>query len=153
MATYAAGMSTVGADLRVNATSPTDGTAIAEVFSISGPSYSQTAVDTTHHTSTSRFRTFVPGMSDAGDISFDMRYVPTDATHDATSTTGMVGLFGATAATTFVLVFPDNGTTTNSYLAFSGIMTSFTPSADLDSSLDASATIKITGKPTLTEAV
>ena len=152
MAIYATGMSTVGAELRINGTTPANGTRIAEVFSISGPSYSQTAVDTTHHNSTSRFRTYVPGMSDAGEVNFDVRFIPSDNTHDETSGTGLVGLFGASEVSTFVLVFPDNGAT-KSFMAFSGIMTSFTPSADLDSSLDASATIKISGAITYTEAV
>jgi len=139
-------MSTVGTTLSVA------GTNVAEVFNVSGPSFSQTAVDTTHHTSTSRFRTFVPGFSDGGEVSFDIRYIPTDATHDETANTGLVGLFGATSTTTFVLTFPDNGATSNSNFSFDGIVTDLTPTADLDTSLDASVTIKVSGKPTFTAA-
>ena len=146
MAITTTGMSTVGVLLEYLGTPE----AIVEVFSISGPSYSQTAVDTTHHTSASRFRTYVPGMSDGGELNFDIRYIPTKTSHDATL--GLVSLLGATDTTDFRLTFPDNGPSTNTRMDFKGIVTSFTPSADLDSSLDASVTVKITGVITYTEA-
>lgn len=146
MATYTTGMSTVGALLEYKST-PED---VAEVFSISGPSYTQTAVDTTHHNSTDRFRTYVPGMSDGGEVTFDIRYIPTITSHDATS--GLVSLVGATATEDFQVTFPDNGVSLNTVLSFKAIVTSFTPSADLDSSLDASVTLKISGVITYTEA-
>ena len=117
MATTTTGMSTVDTKLYVEGTTPATGTKIAFVFNVTGPSFSQTAVDTTDHTSTDRFRTYVPGMSDGGEITFDIRYVPSIATHDTTATTGLVGLFGASTTSTFVLEFPDNGTVTNSYFA------------------------------------
>lgn len=152
MATTVVGMSTVGAKLYINGTTPATGTQIAEAFNITGPSLSQTAVDTTHHTSSDRFRTYAPAMADGGEITFDVRYVPSAPTHDTTATTGLVGLFGATGTSTFVLEFPDNGPITNSYFACVGILTQFTPRADLDSSLDASGTIKLSGKPTFADA-
>jgi len=145
------GMSTVGCKLYVGNATKASATAIAEVFNISGPSLSQTAVDTTHHNSTSRFRTYVPGFSDAGEVTADIRYIPTTATHDNTVLTGLFGLIGATDVSNWHVEWNDHGTASTSSVHFAGILTSFTPSADLDSSLDASLTIKASGVPTLTQ--
>ena len=151
MALVTDGMTTVGAKLYVGNATIGSATAIAEVFNISGPSLNQTAVDTTHHTSTSRWRTYKPGFSDGGEVSFDIRYIPSAPTHDGTASTGLFGLFGATAVSDWHVEWDDEGVANNSSVHFEGILTGLTPSADLDTSLDASGIIKVSGVPTLTE--
>jgi len=120
-----------------------DGTEIAEVKDISGPGLNLNTTDVTAHDG-SGWREFVATILDAGEITFDINYVPTDGTHDATS--GLLSVMEAQTLESFELIFPDAGTTTWS---FSGYVTGFEPGAPVDGALTASVTIRISGDPTL----
>lgn len=119
-------------------------TTIAEVKNISGPSMSRDTFDLTTHSSTGSWREFGTGLKDAGEVSFDINYVPTNATHRLS--TGVLGDFNSGVRRNYQLVFPNAGATTWS---FSGFVTSFETSAPVDDLLGASITIKLTGAPTL----
>ena len=119
-------------------------TAIAEVISISGPSFSRDVVDATHMGSTSGWREFIGGLKSAGEVSFEINYNPAVASHDSSG--GLIDDIDQTAARNFKLVFPNADTTE---WAFSGWMTSFDINIPLEDRMTASCTIALSGVPTL----
>lgn len=123
---------------------PENFTAIAEVHDISGPSLSRDTVETTHQQSTEKWKEFIAGLKDAGEVSFDISYLPTHATHD--NTTGLLKDFDDGTLRNFELVFPDSGATTWS---FSALVTGYEPTAPKEDKLTAAITLKVSGKPTL----
>lgn len=119
-------------------------TTVAEVTDISGPGLSLDTVDVTSHDSTDAWREFIATLKDAGEVTFDINYVPTNATHGAT--TGLLKALDMRTKKNWRLVFPDTGATTWN---FSGFVTGFEPGEPVDDALTASVTIKLTGEPTL----
>lgn len=119
-------------------------TTVAEVTNIGGPSLSLGTEDVTSHSSTDGWREFVATLLDGGEVSIEGNYVPGEATHDATS--GLINDMENRTKRNFELVFPDSGATT---WAFPALVTNFTPAAPVEGKLGFSATLKITGKPTL----
>ncbi len=118
-------------------------TTIAEVTNISGPSLSLAAIEATSMDS-GGWEESIGGVKSGGEVSFDLSYLPTHATHDAS--TGLIADLKNAVARNFQLVFPDAGGTTWSFTA---LVTAFEPSAPVDGRLQASVTLKITGQPTL----
>lgn len=119
-------------------------TTIAEVSSIKGPSLSRATVDVTSHDSVGGFREYIGGLGDGGELTFDMNYIPTGATHNAS--TGVLSKLKNNTRTNFKLVFTDAGPTE---WAFSGFVTKFDTSEPIDNRIMASVTIKVSGRPTL----
>lgn len=120
---------------------------ISEVRSIRGPTGRRDLVDVTNHESQGGYREFINGLNDAGELTFDINYIPTDGTHDATS--GLLADFDSGLRRDFRLVFPDGaaGTPTTAW-TFQGVVNGFEVTAAIDDALIASVTIKITGAPT-----
>jgi len=117
-------------------------TTIAEVRDISGPSISVDTTEVTHQTSTNGWKEKLPTLKDAGEVSFDCNFIPTENTQDAGA--GLLLDLKNKTKRNFQLVFPD--TTTWSFSAF---VTGFAPSAPLGDALTASVTLTVTGEPTL----
>ncbi len=89
---------------RGDAASPEVFTTIAEVRSISGPSAAVEVIDVTNHDSTSATREKVPGLIDPGQLTFDINFQPTEATHD--DATGLIQEFETRATSNYRIVFP-----------------------------------------------
>ncbi len=120
-------------------------TTIAHVTNITGPGYSSDPVEVTAHDSPSAYREYVAGLLDAGDVGFDLNFDPSETTHrDAAG--GIIDVFNQRAVESFVIEFPDGVI----QCAFSGIVTAFEPDMPFDDKMTASATVKVTGKPTWT---
>jgi len=119
-------------------------TTIAEVNNISGPGLSMDPIDVTSHSSTDGWREYIGGLLEAGELTFDIAYIPTEVTHNLAA--GLLGDFSSKTPRNFELVFPDAGATTWSFTA---LVTSFEPSEPIDDKLAASVTLKLSGKPTL----
>ena len=51
-------------------------TTIAEVMNIDGPNLQQETVEVTSHDSTDRWREFIGGLKDGGEISFGLNFSP-----------------------------------------------------------------------------
>lgn len=121
-------------------------TDIGELLSISGPSYSKETIDTTHMGSTDEFRTFLGGLRDAGEVTFEVQldllaadsqnhHLLLDSLEDDDTPVAMQCDLGS------VVTF-----------SFNGIVTAFEPDAPMDGKQTASITVKISGKPTLADA-
>jgi hypothetical protein len=92
-----------GFQLQISDASMTNYTAIAEVQDISGPGMKTKMVSVSHQLSPSRFEEKRPSMIDAGDITFDISYVPTDSTH-----TGLLALQLSQAVRNWKITNPAN---------------------------------------------
>ena len=128
--------------------SPTEAfTTIAEVMTITGPSFSRDTIDTTSHDTSNGFRTFMGGLVDAGEVSFDIQFDAAATTHIDTSglLSKLVGSSLPTSTTNFRIVYPNS-----KRWNFAGIVSGFEVTADMGDKMQASVTIKISGKPTLT---
>ena len=116
---------------------------IAEVLDISGPSLGMDTIEVTSHDSVDGWKEYIAGLLDAGEVSFEINYVPTATTHKNASG-GLLYLLTTRAKQSFTLVFPDATSWT-----FDAFVTAFEPSAPVQDKLGASITLKITGKPTI----
>ncbi len=124
--------------------SPESFTTIAELLDIEGPELGLDTEDVTSHSSTDGWAEHIGTILNAGEVSFEVNYVPTNATHNAT--TGLIKDMTARTKRNFQLVFPDSGNTTWSFTA---LITSVGPTAPVRGALRGSIGLKLTGKPTL----
>lgn len=123
---------------------PESFTTIAEVLDISGPDLSLDTEEVTSHDSPGGWEEHIGTILRSGEVTFDVNYVPTEATHDAS--TGLIADMVARTVRNFKLVFPDAGSTTWS---FSALVTGVKPAAPVEGSLKGSITLKVTGQPAL----
>lgn len=124
--------------------SPESFTTIAELLDIEGPEMELDTEEATSHSSTDGWAEYIGTILDAGEMSFEVNYVPTNATHNAT--TGLIKDMTARTKRNFQLVFPDSGNTTWSFTA---LVTGVSPAMPVRGKLTGKISLKITGKPTL----
>jgi predicted secreted protein len=121
-----------------NGASPEVFTTVAEVTSITPPSLARDAIDATHEESPSGWREFIGGLKDGGEVSIELNFIPGHAT------TAILLAEIEAAAGNKQIVF-----TTGEIFSFSALCTAFEPEAPMDDKMVATATYKVTGKPTL----
>lgn len=129
--------------LAVESATPGIYTTIAQVRDVTGPGLQQAAVEVTARDS-SKWREFRGGLRDGGEVTFDMLYDPTVATHAATPAPGLVNLLTTGTARNFRLTFA-NATNT---ATFSALVTAFTPKSPLGDAMTADVTLKVSGAVT-----
>lgn len=117
-----------------------DGTyssAISNVGSISGPTASSEFIDVTNQGSASKYREFIAGVIDPGELTFPVNYDPAAADHQ---------LFHSYLESQVVyfwkLTFSDSASTT---CIFPGVVTGCEVSAPVDGAITMNVTIKVTG--------
>jgi len=115
--------------------SPPSWSDIPEIKSIGGPDGSAPTIDVTDLDSTAR--EYVLGLKDEGAFSLDINYIMTNAVHMA--------LRAAWAARTLLLFRVTFADTTTTRWEFSGYVTGFSQKAAVDSVVEATVGIKITG--------
>lgn len=128
-----------------NAASPEQFTAIAQVRTINGMNITRDSIESSHHDSTDKWRDFLPGFKDAGDITLDLEWDPLGATHKYT-TGGFLKKLDDTTNTNFQLVWPTSPVVTWNFTAH---LTGVSPVAPHEDKLTMTATFKVSGKPTL----
>lgn len=118
---------------------------IGQVIDLGGPTLARNAIDSTTRDVPNYWRTFLRGYKDAGELTFNVAYDPSLATHG--SATGLIGDFNQDSGTIFAafrMEFPDATEST-----FDGFLTGFEETGDLDALLTADVTVKISGQPVL----
>lgn len=108
---------------------------LAEVFDITPPSDTVDVVDATHMQSPNRTREFISGLSDPGEASFEMNFVPgsaSDAKIREIRTSG--------ARVKCRITFPNAVA-----WIFSGLVTGYEPAVPTDDKMTATVTFKVTG--------
>ncbi|MBV5268978.1 MAG: hypothetical protein JZU55_02505, partial [Afipia sp.] len=122
-------------------TGPDVYTTIGEQTNVTPYGISVDSIDASHEGSPSAHREFIPGLVDAGEVSFEVHYVP-GGTAEAT-------LMGALRTTQVCrTVFP-SGAQAN----YSAFITEMSPEAPLDDKMVMSITMKLTGVITMAAAV
>ena len=135
------GMSAFGTLLkRGDGGSPENFTVIAEVGDIKPPAFSVDTEEVTHQQSPGGFKEYVATLLDAGEVTFDLNFIPTDTSHQA-----LLSDMQARVKRNYQVVFPEGTTWT-----FSAFVTAFESDAPTGGKLSASVTLKVTGQPTLT---
>lgn len=111
-----------------------------EITNIGGPGAARTTPQASHMTSPGRYHEYIAGMLDAGEIPVEYAFVPQDPDPI---------LACVEAGKVFYQIGNDDW---DVILQFQGIMSMSPPGIPLDDKMTGSATIKISGKPTLEAA-
>ena len=113
----------------------------AEIQKVALKGYARNAIQTTHMTTTSGYRTFQPSdLKDPGTLTIDLSFRPND---DIPITS---------VAATCTVTFPTPaGSSTGATLACSAFLTSFDIMDPMDERMTATAEVKLTGVPTRTD--
>lgn len=134
------GTGTITARTVTATASGTDGTEVftnvAEVKSISGPNTQTATVDTTHMESPDNTREFLPTLIDPGDLSFNVNFLPGNATHQ-----GLRADQKARTRRNWKLVFTDAAATT---FSMAGYVTGVNITAEIEGVLMGAITLKLT---------
>ncbi|MGG7518840.1 phage tail tube protein [Allorhizobium undicola] len=123
-----------------DAATPTDFVYLSEVYDVTPPSDSTDSVDVTHMQSPSRTREFIEGLTDPGEMSFEMNYVPGSASD--------LALMAAKGKRKYCRVTFPNGV----QLLFYGLRQSYEKAAPTDDKMTATVTFKVSGEPIMTTA-
>lgn len=115
-------------------------TTISEVTSISAPNLTADTIDVTTHGSTGRYREFIQGLRDGGEITIEGYYTTASAN---TITTQL----NTSATATATIDLPTTPSTTR--FTATVICTAFSSEAPVDGAIGYSATFKVTGQPSL----
>lgn len=139
-----AGIDAFGTQLKRQTATPTTYEAIANVGDIEGPGRSRESIEVTAHDSPDRYREFVKGLKDAGEVTATINFDPGDTTHqvldddfeeDGLRRYQIVALPGD----------PDELT-----VEFAAMITDLSDSYPVEDKMERSVTFKISGKPSFT---
>lgn len=108
-----------------------------ELVAINGPEQTRDMHDATHMASPNRYREFVPGLIDAGQVDAELRFIPGGATEALIKT-----MLQATTASNFTITTPNN----EDYL-FTGFVISRGQAIPLDDLMMMPVSIKVSGRP------
>ena len=132
-----AGFAAFGSVFCIGSTTTASG-AVAELTGISGPGVSADTIDVSSHGSTDAYRNFVAGLIDGGEISLEGNLT------SATAGNVIMTAISARSTTMCLIKYP-----TGVVWSFVGIPTGFECDAPHDGKLGFSASVKVTGRPTL----
>lgn len=111
-------------------------------MSFSGPGKTRDTVDVTSHSSTGGYRTFITGLRDGGEVSFDLNWLFGDTAQDLLETA-----FADNDPVSFEMAFPMAAA--DNLLTFDGLVTDMTWNGPIDAQVTRSVTIKVTGPITV----
>jgi len=141
------GMHGHGVTLKVN--DGTSTTTIGNITSISGPDMSRDSIDKSSMDSTSKWREFIPGMLDSGEVTVEVNYDGADS-----GTANDLDVKKTATALTWIINFGDSTTTSetnSSNFSASGFITGLGYAIPFDDKISQSVTLKFTGSPTYTD--
>jgi len=122
-------------------------TIVGQVVDLDGPSVEADQIEVSHRGSDStfdRYRLFVAGLIDGGEMSFDVIFDPDHASHDPTLTGSLFDLVETGETNSFRVNFP-GASTAVTRAAFDAFVSSFGITSPLEDGLKADVTLKITG--------
>jgi predicted secreted protein len=126
----------------------TNATAIGNIISIGGPEEARDAIDISTMDSTNKWREFIPGMLDAGELTLEINY---DGT--ALGTANSLATWFTNDSQFFQVTFNDHTQETNkSYIRSGGFLTGLGHAIPFDDKVTQTVTIKLTGQPTYSDA-
>jgi len=136
-----------GTSLKVSAnTAVTTVTTIGNIISISGPNGTRDSIDISTMDSTTKFREFIPGMLDAGEVTFECNY---DGT--AAGTAAELDALKTNDAQYYHITFNDHTTeASKSDVYCKGFITALGHAIPFDGKVTQSVTVKFSGVPVWT---
>ena len=139
-----AGLDAFGTQLKRDTTGRGTFVAVANVEDISGPSRSREAIEVTAHDSPNKYREFVKGLKDGGEVEITVNYDPAVPSHQALDDD-----FEEDDLRDYqVVILP--GTADEWTWEFSGLITDLGDEFPHDDKMERTVTFKISGKPALT---
>lgn len=112
---------------------------VAEVKDITGPETSVDVVDVTNQDSPDNFEEIIPTLKRGGTTSFDVNFLPANATQD--STTGLLSFLNARSLEDWQIVLPGTGLS----VQFSGYVVKWGPKFPVANVATASMDIRVSG--------
>lgn len=117
---------------------------VGNVSNLSGPNRERTSIEVTAHDSANKYREFVKGLKDGGEVVLTINYDPT-----LTSMTGLEDDYEDEALNPYqVVILP--GTADEHTWDFSGLITNIGDEFPVDGRMEREVTIKVSGQPALT---
>lgn len=110
----------------------------AEVTAITPPNMVRDTVDATHMASPEKWREFIPGLRDPGEVSITMNFLPGGTDQDS-----IFAAISIDTATNYRITFPNAET-----WMFAAFCVGYAPEDPLDGKMTATARFKLSGKPT-----
>lgn len=126
-------------------------TPIAQVRDIAGPGLASEQIEVSHRDS--RYRRYVAGMLDGGEVTFQIVFDPNHASHDPTLADSMFAYAVSGEKADFRIKFPGvDGVVTDGFTtaAFEAFVSNFEIASALEDGLLADLTLKISGDITWT---
>lgn len=114
---------------------------IGEITSVSGPTMSSDLIDVTSQESSGGFREKIIGLTDPGEISFDIFFNQALASHDASG--GLLKVFKDKLIKYFQLALPQ----AMGVWQMQAVVNGFEMDASVDGALTASVTLAVSGLP------
>ena len=126
--------------------SPETFTTIGEVKEVGGPNFKRDTVDATHSQSDSRFREFLSGLRDGGEVTCTVALVPSADT--AAAYKKLYDDFKSDVYVDYRITFPN---TAKTYWLFGAFLTDMPNAMPMDGEMTMALTFKITGVPILAD--
>ena len=143
-------------------TNPTSFTAVGNVVNITGPNQSRDAIDISTMDSPSKFKEFIPGLLDAGEITVDINYDGSDSGNASVlggtnAATGLLKNTNAAMMATIGFFDGTNGTgvtnvTNHSFWQGKGFITALGHQIQFGDKITQPVTIKLTGAGAFTDS-
>ncbi|HXM32297.1 MAG TPA: phage tail tube protein [Chthoniobacterales bacterium] len=116
------------------------GVTVLEVLKVGGPGMKADMKEVSNMLSPNTYKEFVAGLREGGDVTFEMNYIPKDATQITLRQD-----FEGGVQSSWTIVLPGAlGTWT-----FTAMVSALTPAIPVDDRIVCSGTLRITGKPVL----
>jgi hypothetical protein len=127
---------------RGDGASPEVFTVIAHIADITGPTPKVDTIDTTTHDNPDKYKTFISGLREGGDVKVPIFFDPADITHS-----GLIAALEAAGNQNYQITLP---MISPAYKwSFAGLITEMGHSYKVNDAIKADLTIKVSGKPTL----
>jgi len=125
-------------------------TVVAQIVDLDGPEAESDQIEVSHRGSggsIDRWRRFVAGLADGGEVSFDVILDLDHASHDPTVTGSLWNLLETGEVNNFRITFPGVGSATTT-ATFEAFVSRFSTSSPLEDGIKGDVTTKITGAVT-----
>lgn len=117
-----------------------NGTSVALVSDIEGPGLKGDTIDTTNHDNADRYKEFIVGLKEGGDVKLKIFFDPLESTH-----TALLTAFEARTLDTYAIIPPVAGSPAWAILA---LVIAFDNKFKVNAAMEADVTLKVSGKPT-----
>jgi len=117
---------------------------VAEVLDVSGPSYGRDTIDVSHATSPNKYREFIDGFKDAGEVSLNMNF--TQASYAS-----FLAKLESDGLDNYKITIPDDNYSNKPTIVFAASVTGIEADFATEDKVTAAITMKVSGKPTYTQ--